>query len=329
MPSSPTLCVTLVLLGALLGLAEPSTRPAPPAAVTAAPRTVDDLRQIQSRVQEVIGKVTPATVGVMLGPSQGSGVIVSKDGIVLTAGHVAREPNLDVALVLADGRRVKGKTLGINRTVDGGMIRITTPGEWPFVEVGRSADLRPGHWCIAMGHPGGYRRDRPPVLRLGRVLVNSDRLIDTDCTLVGGDSGGPLFDLNGRVIGINSRIGASAQANIHVPIDTFTVAWDRMLKGEAWGAMAGMPAPRGPMLGISGEDHAQGCRVTAITPGSPAQKVGLKAGDVIWRFEDQDKPDLGKLVEMIGRKKVGDEVKFSVLRGDQTLQMAARLASRP
>jgi serine protease Do len=242
---------------------------------------------------------------------------------------VAREPGLDVTLVLADGRRAKGKTLGINRNVDAGMIRITTPGEWPFAEVGRSRDLRPGHWCIAMGHPGGYRRDRPPVLRVGRVLVNTDRLIDTDCTLVGGDSGGPLFDLDGRVIGINSRIGASAQANIHVPVDTFTAAWDRMVKGESWGAMAGLPVPRGPILGISGEDHAQGCRVTAITPGSPAQKVGLKAGDVIWRFEDQDKPGLAKLVEMIGRRKAGDEVKFSILRGDEKLQMAARLAPRP
>ena len=92
--------------------------------------------------------------------------------------------------------------------------------------------LNSSAWCIAIGHPGGYKLGRTPVVRVGRILDVGKAMIQTDCTLVGGDSGGPLFDMFGRVIGINSRIGPNINYNIHVPVDTYHDTWDKLV---VWG----------------------------------------------------------------------------------------------
>src|SRR5207237_1038368 len=91
--------------------------------------------------------------------------------------------------------------------------------------------------------PGGYQEKRTPVLRLGRVLNASEKSVTTDCTLVGGDSGGPLFDLDGKVIGIHSRIGPSIAFNVHVPVSTYADTWERLAASETWGSMFGGSTP--------------------------------------------------------------------------------------
>ncbi len=202
--------------------------------VQAAPENLEQLRAIEERIRDVATRAVPATVATQLGASRGSGVIVSEDGLVLTAGHVVGKPGQDVTFTLHDGKTVKGKTLGMYSTADAGMMQITEPGKWPFVAPGRSAELQPGSWCVAVGHPLGYRTGRPPAIRAGRVLRLGDMVVQSDCPLVGGDSGGPLFNLDGEVIGINSRIGGAMSMNFHVPIDVFHENWDRLLAGEAW-----------------------------------------------------------------------------------------------
>ncbi len=206
------------------------------------PESVEDLREIEQRVQEVVKKVTPAVVGIRIGPqggkgvlAQGSGVIVDADGTVLTAGHVSGEPNRNVQVILPGGRVLHAKTFGRNGGLDSGMIKITDPGEWPHVEMGKSSELKRGQWVIAIGHPGGFRENRTPVVRVGRVLVVTPSVIVTDCTLVGGDSGGPLFDMNGRLVGIHSRIGNQIAQNMHVPIDPYRRDWERLAKAEKFG----------------------------------------------------------------------------------------------
>src|SRR5262245_14623932 len=174
---------------------------------------VADLKAMQAHVQKLTEQLKKCTVGVTVGAAQGSGVIVSKDGYVLTAAHVAGAPNSRVEFTLADGKTVKGKSLGLFRTLDAGLRKITDPGDYPFAEMGSSEELKEGQWCLALGHPGGYQEDRGIVLRVGRVLLNAKDAITTDCTLVGGDSGGPLFDMDGHVIGINSRIAELLTSN--------------------------------------------------------------------------------------------------------------------
>jgi serine protease Do len=210
-----------------------------------------DLKAMQEHVRNLTERIKKCTVGVQVGPAWGSGVIVSKDGYVLTAAHVAGRPNQACKVRLSDGKEVSGMTLGLYRTLDAGLMKITDAGEWPHAEIADSRKPGYGQWCVAMGHPGGYQEDRGAVLRLGQVLSVTDDAITTNCTLVGGDSGGPLFDMEGRVIGINSRIAEQFYNNMHVPVSAFRErnAWDRMLKGEAWGHMPGQD----PWLGVSGD----------------------------------------------------------------------------
>ncbi len=201
-----------------------------------APETVADLKAIERHTRRVSQQAVSCTVAIRRESAVGSGVIVSSSGYVLTAAHVAGAPGSGVAIILADGRTLGGKTIASRREMDVGIIRITRePGtepaeKWPHAPLGHSSSLRDGQWCIATGHPGGYRQGRKPIVRIGRVLKHFKSTITTDCTLVGGDSGGPLFDLSGRIIGIHSRIGGSLTVNVHVPIDVFRQVLKELLQ---------------------------------------------------------------------------------------------------
>jgi serine protease Do len=290
-----------------------------------APESVDELKALQKQVHEVLDKVLPCTVGVQIGAAQGSGVIVSKDGYVLTAGHVSAQPGRDVTLILRDGKKIKGKTLGNNRVIDSGMIKITDEGDWPFLEMGKSADLKRGQWVIAAGHPGGYRQGRTPPVRLGRVLDNNDGVIRTDCTLVGGDSGGPLFDLDGKVVGIHSRIGGTITSNMHVPVDTYRATWDRLAKSEVIGGRDSNTA----YLGIASDPDAKECKIKEVNADSPADKAGIKADDVITKLDGQKIENFDDLAKVLGKKKAGDKVDVEVKRGEEMLTLKVTLGKRP
>jgi serine protease Do len=289
-----------------------------------APESVGELRAMEQLVREITARVSPATVGVQIGPAQGSGVIISADGYVLTAGHVSGRPNRDAIFILADGRQVKGTTLGINRSIDSGLMKITDPGEYPFVEMGDSVQLKAGQWCLAIGHPGGYQPDQQPVLRLGRILASRRDFIKTDCTLVGGDSGGPLFDLDGKVVGIHSRIGGELTANIHVPIKTYRDTWDRLVAKEIWGAALGSA----PYIGVEGERDAKVAKLAKVFPGQPGDKAGLKPGDTIVRFDDEPVTDFASLANLVGARSPGDKVKVSVTRGEETVELELTIGAR-
>jgi serine protease Do len=304
----------------------PPAIPAPPPALAkTAPETLDDLRAIQEQTKAVLKKVIPCTVGLRIGGAAGSGVIVGADGTVLTAGHVSGDANRDVRIFLPDGRTVRGKTLGAYRRIDSGMIKITDPGPWPFVELGVAADLRPGEWVIATGHPGGYQTGRSPVVRLGRVGLATENLVQTDCTLVGGDSGGPLFNMEGKLVGIHSRIADSIAQNIHVPVDTYRETWDRLVKAEVWGALRGANQVVG-YLGIECERDT--CKIIAVTAGSPAEKAGLKAGDIVLRFDEKDVKTWDELGDLIYGKKLGQDVIIDIRRGDKEMTLHAKIGQK-
>jgi serine protease Do len=286
------------------------------------PENVHDLRAIQDRVKRVAAKVMPCVVGIRIDHAAGSGVIVSRDGYVLTAGHISGKPDRDAEIILPDGKKLKGKTLGSNKAIDSGMIRITDEGEWPFVEMGNSAKLKVGAWCLALGHPEGFRKGRTPVVRLGRVLSQKDEFLRTDCALVGGDSGGPLFDLDGKVIGINSRIGEFLTYNLHVPVDTYRATWARLAKGDVWGGKK----RGGPYIGVEIDDN---CRILNVIEGSPAEKAGLKANDVVLRFDKDQIEDADDLLMLIAKQKPGDEVSVRVRRGKQILNLKVIIGRHP
>ncbi len=321
---------SLATLPASLAWAEEPTTAALPSTSTSAvaiftkvaPEGVNDLRSMEGRVKELVAQLTPATVAVRVGGAMGSGVIIN-GGYVLTAGHVSGTPGQRALVILHDGKRLQAETLGRNRMMDSGLIKITEEGEWPTVELGKASTLQRGEWCLTLGHPGGYQHGRPPVVRLGRVVRYDRGAIRTDCTLVGGDSGGPLFDMNGRLIGIHSRIAASLTANFHVPIDTYVESFDRLAKGDDFGH------GEQPVIGVRGEDHGQGCRLMEVFPKLPAAEAGLREGDIITRLGDVQVKSLLDLVAAVNNHEPGDEVTVEFIRGTERLVRKATLVERP
>ncbi|MCI0361892.1 MAG: S1C family serine protease [Planctomycetaceae bacterium] len=291
----------------------------------ATPMGVADLKAMQAHVRSLTDQLMKCTVGVEVGRAQGSGVIISKDGYVLTAAHVAGRPNKDVIFYLADGTKREGKTLGLNRTLDAGLMKITDAADLPFAEMGLSKNVNEGQWCLAMGHPGGYQSDRKPVLRLGRVLaITGSESITTDCTLVGGDSGGPLFDMQGKVIGINSRIATGLTANMHVPVGTFQETWERLKKAEEWGHYPGQT----PWLGVVGEEGTTEARLAKVNPDSPAEKGGLKPGDIITKFDGVTITDFASLSAEVQKCQPGAKMGVEVKRGDETIALTIRIGRK-
>jgi serine protease Do len=220
---------------------------------------------------------------------------------------------------------VKGETLGLNTDLDVGLVKITDEGEWPAVEMGDMKTVDVGDWCLATGHPGGYRKGRDPVVRLGRVILKRNNLVQTDCTLVGGDSGGPVFDMDGKVIGINSRIGNSTALNFHVPVSSYQDNWEKLVKTENW-SNSPNPLAGGPVLGVSGDDDPKGCVITSIGENLPAEEAGLEVGDIITSLDGKPVSGFDSLKALVRGHKPGDRVRIEFQRGDETIKTMVKLA---
>jgi serine protease Do len=281
------------------------------------PESIVDLKAMEQQQQKLAKQVIACTVGVVVGPAHGSGVIVSEDGYVLTAAHVAGKPDRPATINLPDGRTAQAKTLGVYRTMDAGLLKITDEGPWPHAEMGDSGGIKEGAWCAVTGHPGGFEETRDPVFRIGRVLLKDKYAITTDCTLVGGDSGGPLFDMSGKVIGINSRIGRYLTANMHVPVATYRETWNRLVSGEAWGHLPGT----GPYIGVEGDMDSDAAKIARVEPGKAAEAAGVKPGDVIVEFAGKPVTDFASLQTHVSDSQPGDKVKLKIRRGQETVEL--------
>src|SRR5262249_42761827 len=114
----------------------------------------------------------------------------------------SRQPGERTMVILSDGRKVEAELLGADPNFDLGLLRLLEPGPYPHAALDPSSTIGLGDWVLKLGHPLGYRGGRPPVVRLGRVLFQNEDIFVTDCLITGGDSGGPFFDLEGRLVGI-------------------------------------------------------------------------------------------------------------------------------
>ncbi len=192
------------------------------------------------------------------GISQGSGVVVSADGLILTAAHVLKGLD-EVTVRFPDGTVTKAKALGLDEGGDVAMARIldpAPPGGWPHAEVAPADTLKTGEWTLATGNPGGCKLNRPPPLRIGRVIAITPTALQTDCTVISGDSGGPLFDLKGRVVGIHSNISINVHFNRHAPVGVLLAHWRELAAGQAAFTEDGMK----PTAGDRENGHASAPR---------------------------------------------------------------------
>ena len=212
----------------------------------------DALRALEARVRALAVKVRPAVVGIVFTDDKGvelgsgSGTIITADGWVLTAGHVAQQPGRKASVLLADGTALAGVTVGAHFGPDGdvGLVKVATGGRvLPVVPMGKSASLATGDPIVAFGHPLGPERSpwRPPPLRFGRVIGRDGWRLAIDAPLSPGDSGGPVFDLEGALVGVNSEASERPDLNMAATAESANARMDTMREGLATGAYLADP----------------------------------------------------------------------------------------
>jgi serine protease Do len=278
------------------------------------------LKALEKIIRKIVAAVTPSVVAL----PGGSGVVVGSDGYVLTVAHVGRRAGRHLAVVFPDGRRARAVTLGNDYGVDAGLVKIIDQGPWPHAEWGRSDHLNSGQWCLTLGYPVSFEHGKMPAVRIGRVLHYGKKEIITDGTIMGGDSGAPLFDLDGRLIGIGTKCIDLLVYNIHVPIDRYREEWEKLVQGKDFDSLA----PKQAFLGVIPGEGSDEPRVASVIPGSGAEKGGLRAGDLIWKFAGKELHKFEELPPLVQRHKPGDQVEIELHRGIETLKLRVTLGQR-
>ena len=296
-----------------------------------APESRKDLETIQKSVERVLPQARAATVCIEIDEGSGTGVIVSEDGLVLTAAHVATRVNKKATVILEDGTRLKAKTLGLVADKDAAMVQILDKGTYPFVEIDRAESTRWGDWIFSLGHAGGFDKERGSVVRLGRLVRIAGATFQSDCMLIGGDSGGPLFDLSGKLVGIHSRVGQQAQVNMHVPLAEFIANWDGLINGEfiGEGPYAEKPEKGNGYLGLATNSSSEGgLIVTKVGLKSPAELAGIKNRDVLLKLNGVHLEKREQMQEMLKNLSAGDEVTFEIKRAGKLKTITFNLGER-
>lgn len=304
-----------------------------------------DTQPIQGMIYRAIQSSTPAIVEISRRGSSFSGVIVSPEGHVLTAGHTVH-PGQSYHLALPDGRNFEGTALGACEQLDGervdcGLIMIKAPKDLPFVPLGESGTLQAKQVCLSISYPGGQRAARSPIVRLGLIRwpIRGGRMIQSSALMEPGDSGGPLFDLHGRLIGIHSRIGLRSDQNYDVPIEVFKSYWDALNVPQYFSVYRGQTVPKLGFVGFDAPDQS-GVIIAEVTPGGIAQEAGLEPDDRIVRIQDHDlsnlkdlKPSLLKTIQSQPEQfqltvvRSGQELALPVAGHRMVLPVATRLPS--
>ena len=289
------------------------------------PENTDDLLAIQKRLKELLPGAKKGLVGIEAMDGAGSGVVVSSDGLILTAAHVIGKTGKKMKVRFPDGKTASAISLGGSEISDAGMLQILDKGPWPFVEIAKNKNSKIGDWCFGIGHPGGFDSERGIVVRIGRIIEKKDETMQTDSRLLGGDSGGPLFDFDGKVIAIHSRISKRPDQNFHVPIESFRANWDFFRKEKL---LTNEKIERGGFLGVSCEESEEGLVIQSIVPNSAAEQAGLRQGDILLRINNQPIVNREKLTILISTKDVSEKVVIRYKRENKAHDLSLRLGSR-
>jgi serine protease Do len=272
----------------------------------------------------------PATVHITSSDATFSGVALSEDGYVLTAGHTIAGPSREVTVMLADGRKVKGQTLGIDRALDVGMIKIKDEGKYAFVGMAPAAADRKGQLLLAIAHQAGYKPGQRPLAHLTVVRGNVGHLHWSNFHEQVIGSGGPLLDVavgtknGGHLVGVHSRNGLDGF--LYVPIEKIQPSLERMKKGEVWGEW---PGGAGPLVGVHVTSDAGTCRITEIVKGGPADQAQLRAGDRISMIDAAVLRSRDDLLATLGKYDPGRQVSLKILRNGKLTEAKVTLGRRP
>jgi serine protease Do len=267
---------------------------------------------------------------------QGSGFIVSADGIILTNAHVVRDAK-EVTVKLTDRREFRAKVLGADPKTDVAVLKIEA-AKLPVVAIGKTSDLKVGEWVLAIGAPFGFENTVTAgvVSAKGRSLPDDSSVpfIQTDVAINPGNSGGPLFNARGEVVGINSQIysrsGGYQGVSFAIPIDVAGRIKNQIVAtGKVEHARLGVMVQEVNQAFADSFklDKPEGALVSSVEKGGPADKAGLQSGDVIRKANGQPIVSSGDLPAVIGLAAPGDSLKLEVWRQGASKELTARLAS--
>jgi serine protease Do len=276
----------------------------------------DPLSQFFRRYQMPSPEHAPPSHGI------GSGFIISPDGYVLTNAHVVADAS-EVTVKLTDRREFVAKVIGVDKRSDVALIKIAASG-LPTVRFGDSARLRPGQWVIAIGSPFGFANSVTAgvVSATARPLdENAVPFIQTDAAVNPGNSGGPLFNVDGQVIGINaqiySRTGGYMGMSFAIPIDLALNVKDQLLtKGKVSRSRIGVAVQEvdQKLATTFGLGTPHGALVSAVDPKGPSERAGLKPGDVITSVNGHQIDQQFELPTVIAQIPPGSETRIGIWR---------------
>ena len=290
------------------------------------PLNHEDLLNVQNRLQDLLPAAKRALVSIETNDGVGSGVIVSEDGLVLTAAHVIGKTGQKMNVRLLNGKKVSAISLGGSEISDAGMLKITKKGKWPFSPIAKRDFSKIGDWCFAIGHPGGFNKKRGVVVRLGRIIGKNEDTLQSDSRLLGGDSGGPLFDFNGNIIAIHSRVSKQPDQNFHVPIECFHINWDFYKNQEI---LTFEKLKTQGFLGVACEKTDLGLKVNSVVEKSAAEKYGLQKGDFLISLDGEKLDSREELTILISLKKPDELISLEYRRNETELSVQLALGARP
>ena len=270
--------------------------------------------------------------------SLGSGFVVSADGYVVTNHHVVKDAE-EIIVKLSDRRELEAKVIGSDPRSDIALLKIEA-NELPVVQLGSSSNLKVGQWVLAIGSPFGFDHSVTAgiVSAKGRSLPNENYVpfIQTDVAINPGNSGGPLFNLDGKVVGINSQIysrtGGFMGLSFAIPIEVAMDVVDQLKTlgyvSRGWLGVYIQEVTR-ELAESFGMDKPMGALVAKIMDESPAKDADVKVGDVILSFNGQEVANSAALPPMVGRVRVGEQVKLKIMRDGNLKTVKVKIGQLP
>jgi serine protease Do len=273
--------------------------------------------------------------GISRGPS-GSGFFISKDGYVLTNNHVIDGVE-EVFVRLHNGKDLEAEIIGTDADTDIALLKLKGNNFKPF-KIGNIEKTKVGSWVVAIGAPFGYDQTVTAGIISAKGRSVGEQYvpyIQTDVAINPGNSGGPLIDMNGRVVGINSKIlstsGGSNGLSFSIPIDLAMDVVNQIRdNGKVVRGYLGVNYQEVDrrMAKWSKLDSTQGALINGIAPGSPAMRAGIKNGDIVLRVDGKLVKNAAELPFIIGRYRPGDKAEFTIVREKEKIELDVTIGSR-